>query len=180
MFLSTSVEVVFVLSMMRLLLPKYMQDQPPPKERIEIACAIATASSETKLFNDMDGHKTMALETGIAFFESGFHKQLRGDCKRDEEGILLPVGAEGCKHPACGPFGVQAFTEEECHRYETDLLLAARKSIAVVKKSLADCKENPVLDRLAEYTSGRCDWGWAESEHRMKAADRILYETEAR
>jgi hypothetical protein len=146
----------------------------------DIAQAIATASSEPgrAVFPNVpfSVEKSEALMVSVSWFESGWHETLRGDCKK-----YIDLGLP-CEHPSCGPFQLRSDSEADCVYWETHLLEGAREALRRIAQSFKDCAgslENPipVLDRLAEYTSGACDRGLPESRHRMKFAALIWEES---
>jgi hypothetical protein len=58
----------------------------------------------------------------------------------------------------------------------TDPEVCTRTAVKIIRKSLEQCKYRAPDERLAAFTSGRCDRGGPESRYRMFLANKLLKE----
>lgn len=141
----------------------------------EIAQDMSVAIKKSKpLFNGPNAEqKTAALLTSIAFFESGFRKdvdngKVRGDNGRSWCLMQLNIGNG---HLSTGTPEVKSWTGLE--------LVADRKKcfiagLEVLRASMGRCSSLSDAGKISAYTSGKCAEDEKTSMHRWRFAQRIM------
>lgn len=123
--------------------------------------AIAQVSESEPLFPvaEHGPERTAALLVSLAWYESRFKPDARS--KNGRWYCLYQIDK--------GHFA-------EPERALKDQALCTRTAVRLLRQSLERCKMRAPDDRLAAYTSGRCDRGGAESRYRMFLARKLLKE----
>lgn len=123
--------------------------------------AIARVSESEPLFavDEQGEERTATLLVAVAWYESRFRpdaksKNGRWYCLYQLEKGWLPDAK-------------QALNDQE---------MCTRAAVKVLRRSLAACTSRPLNDRLAQFTSGRCDRGGVDSRYRMFLAQKLLKE----
>lgn len=137
--------------------------------------------------------RTAALVLGVMFHESSFTKHVDyglGKYAKGDEGrswcmMQLNIGAGrtlpwNAKHDRPKRWGddpddiFDGYTGEELVK---DRKKCVQEGLKVLRLSIRGCSSNPLLERLASYTSGDCKKGLEESRIRMGTAVRFFEQT---
>jgi hypothetical protein len=112
--------------------------------------AIARVAESEPLFDDHGEERTASLLVAIAWYES----RLKPTAK-SKDGQFLCLYQVDKRHL---PDPQKALDDPE---------VCTRAAIKIVRQSLHDCAKLPTDDRLAEFMSGSCTKGLADSRYRM-------------
>lgn len=139
-----------------------LEPQSPFRATYEkTAEAIARVSESEPLFPvDEEGEeRTATLLVSLAWYESRFQPNARS---RNGRWYCLYQLEKGWL-----PDAKASLSDQE---------MCTRAAVKVVRRSLEACQSRPLNDRLAQFTSGRCDRGGVESRYRMFLASKLLKE----
>lgn len=123
--------------------------------------AIARVSESEPLFpvEEEGEERTATLLVSLAWYES----RLRPDAKsKNGRWYCLYQLEKGWL-----PNAKQSLVDPE---------MCTRAAVKVIRQSMTTCKSRPLTERLAYFTSGRCDRGGVESRYRMFLASKLLKE----
>lgn len=131
------------------------------------ADGIAEAAEEQPLFAGEEGpRRTAALLVSIGWFESRFDAGAVGDCDKGK-----PKSFATCR--SFGMFQVERSNFiVPVEVVMSDVGIAARETLRMVRKSREVCGHRPAEDMLGWYGHGRsgCDHALVESRHRVRKA----------
>lgn len=148
-----SVSVQWVVAMMVALEPN-----APWRGTFEkTAEAIGRVAESEPLFDDRGEERTAALLVAVAWYES----RLKPNAKSaDGHGMCL--------------YQVDRRHMTDPRKALEDPELCTREAMKIIRASFKNCKNNSFDERLAQFTSGRCTKGLADSRYRMFLAGKLL------
>jgi hypothetical protein len=128
------------------------------------------------LYDDDDSRiKTAAVMLGIINYESHFSRDVDVGTRKGDGGtswclaqINIGKGRIHIKDDGSVEFGT-GWSGKDLVQDRTKCLKA---ELAIIRESFK-CKTDDKYARLNLYTSGRCDWGYKESKHRMILAFKL-------
>jgi hypothetical protein len=135
-------------------------------------------SSEKPLYDDDDSRiKTDAVLLSIMSFESGFRRDVDEGSRKGDGGsswclaqINIGKGRIRINEDGTVTYGApDGWTGKDL---TSDRKKCIRTELAIVRMSFA-CATTNEYALLNLYASGRCDWGFNESRHRLFRAKRI-------
>jgi hypothetical protein len=152
-----SVPVAWVVSLLAALEPT----APWSDTYEKTAEAIARVSESEPLFSvdDRGEERTATLLVALAWYESRLKPNAKS--KNGRWYCLYQVDK------SYFPDAEKALTDQET---------CTRTAVKILRKSLELCKARAPEERLAAFTSGRCDRGGVESRYRMFLASKLLKE----
>lgn len=121
--------------------------------------AIARVAESEPVFDDHGEERTAALLVAIAWYESRLKPTARS--KDGQFVCLYQVDKRNLADPQ------KALDDPE---------VCTRAAIKIIRASLQQCAKKPLDDRLAQFMSGTCDKGVADSRYRMFLAGKLLRE----
>jgi len=123
--------------------------------------AIARVSESEPLFapEDKGEERTATLLVSIAWYESRLKPNAKSANGRWY--CLFQLGKAYLPDPE------KALTDAE---------MCTRAAVKQIRRSFDLCKARPVQERLANYISGQCDRGGAQSRYRFHLANKLLKE----
>src|SRR4051794_16903431 len=121
--------------------------------------AIARVAESEPLFDDHGEERTASLLVAIAWYES----RLKPTAK-SKDGQFVCLYQVDKRHL---PDPQKALDDPE---------VCTRAAIKIVRQSLHNCASHPADDRLAQFMSGTCDKGVADSRYRMFLGGKLLRE----
>lgn len=141
------------------------------EEFASVVARVAYDPAEKPVFSGPDGRaRTAALMLSVAFFESGF--------RRD---VALGQGkhARGDNGRSCTPWQFNIGAGKNMYGHTCEELLrdpeqAARDALGVLRSAMYVCADLPVEERLSLYTTGRCEPGQPGAKARFATASRWL------
>lgn len=119
--------------------------------------AIARVAESDPLFEDHGEERTAALLVSIAWYESRLKPDARS--KNGQWYCLYQVDKRHLAEPE------KALTDPE---------MCTRAALKIIRMSLTNCAKHPVDERLAQFMSGSCDKGNADSRYRTFLANKLL------
>jgi hypothetical protein len=119
--------------------------------------AIARVAESEPLFDDHGEERTAALLVGIAWYESRLKPNAKS--KNGQWFCLYQVDKRHLPDPQ------KALDDPE---------VCTRAAIKIIRASLQSCAKHPFDDRLAQFMSGSCDKGVADSRYRMFLGTKLL------
>lgn len=137
---------------------------------------IEVVSSEPPLYaDDEDRIKTAAVMLAIIDYESHFSRDVDVGARKGDGGtswclaqINIGKGRIHVKEDGTVEFGT-GWSGRDLVEDRTKCL---RAELAVIRASFA-CKTEDKYAKLNLYASGKCEWGYRESKHRMKLAFKL-------
>lgn len=148
-----SVPVAWVVGLMTALEPN--APWRPTFERT--AEAIAKIAESEPLFEDRSEERTAALLVSVAWYESRLKPTAKSGNGRWY--CLYQIDRRHLPNPQ------QALDEPE---------VCTRAAIKILRQSLERCATHPSPERLAQFVSGTCEKGLAESRYRMYLTNKLL------
>lgn len=140
----------------------------------EIAKAISEVAfdpTEAPLFTGPHGRaRTAALLVAVASVESGFRRDVDLGIGPKARGS----GIDSCLmqvRPSRNALTSEGWTWRDLVE---DRQKCFRSGMHVLRRSLATCAKDPILDRLAAFTSGKCGEGLPGSRIRMSLAQKLF------
>jgi hypothetical protein len=121
--------------------------------------AIARVAESEPLFDDHGEERTASLLVAIAWYES----RLKPTAK-SKDGQFVCLYQVDKRHLA------------DPQKALDDPEVCTRAAIKIVRQSLQQCSKLPADDRLAQFMSGTCDKGIADSRYRMFLGGKLLRE----
>ena len=121
--------------------------------------AIARVAESEPLWADRGEERTAALLVAIAWYES----RLKATAK-SKDGQFLCLFQVDKRHLA------------DPQKALDDPEVCTRAAIKIIRSSLTQCEKHPLDERLAQFMSGTCEKGLADSRYRMFLAGKLLKE----